>query len=34
VLVVEDVHWSDRITRDALLYLTARWPAKVDGLWW
>jgi len=23
VLVIEDVHWLDRITRDALLYLTA-----------
>jgi DNA-binding CsgD family transcriptional regulator/tetratricopeptide (TPR) repeat protein len=34
VLVVEDVHWSDRITRDALLYLTAlaregRWVVVV-----
>ena len=34
VLVVEDVHWSDRITRDALLYLTAlaregRWAVVV-----
>jgi DNA-binding CsgD family transcriptional regulator len=34
VLVIEDVHWSDRITRDALLYLTAlaregRWALVV-----
>lgn len=34
VLVVEDVHWSDRITRDALLYLTTmaregRWALVV-----
>lgn len=34
VLVVEDVHWSDRITRDALLYLVAmaregRWALVV-----
>ena len=34
VLVVEDVHWSDRITRDALLYLLAlaregRWALVV-----
>jgi DNA-binding CsgD family transcriptional regulator len=34
VLVIEDVHWSDRITRDALLYLTlmareGRWALVV-----
>jgi hypothetical protein len=34
VLVIEDVHWSDRITRDALLYLTVmaregRWALVV-----
>ena len=30
VLVIEDVHWVDRITRDALLYLTAMVP---EGQW-
>jgi DNA-binding CsgD family transcriptional regulator len=30
VLMVEDLHWSDRITRDALLYLTAM---ARDGRW-
>ena len=30
VLVVEDLHWSDRITRDALLYLTTM---ARDGRW-
>jgi DNA-binding CsgD family transcriptional regulator len=30
VLVIEDVHWLDRITRDALLYLTAM---VAEGRW-
>jgi DNA-binding CsgD family transcriptional regulator len=30
VLIVEDLHWSDRITRDALLYLTAM---ATEGRW-
>ncbi|HEX6235349.1 MAG TPA: AAA family ATPase [Jiangellaceae bacterium] len=30
VLVVEDLHWSDRVTRDALLYLCAM---ARDGRW-
>ncbi|HSI93842.1 MAG TPA: AAA family ATPase, partial [Jiangellaceae bacterium] len=30
VLVIEDVHWSDRVTRDALLYLCAM---ARDGRW-
>lgn len=30
VLIVEDLHWSDRITRDALRYLTAM---ARDGRW-